>query len=213
MKSAFIITAAALLPLFIHAAELTLVGGQIIKGDISRVEADGLVVMTDDGIVKVVFDSLPPELQKKYGYDPAAAAQFQARQAAAAQARAMQAAAAQGQQVARESTPSDGERRLRIERSALNVQITVKQGTRAGVRANILAQTGSAASTALGRDTRSVDDLGEGFIYGLQAAEGETKAGRIYPCGLYYYTTVAGAERSVKAYALSADEALTRGAK
>ncbi len=41
-------------------------------------EPDGLKIITDDGIVKVPFTKLPPEVAAKYGYNPAAAAAFAA---------------------------------------------------------------------------------------------------------------------------------------
>jgi hypothetical protein len=44
---------------------------------VSRVEPDGIVIAFSGGIVKLPFTELSPELQKKYGYDPQAAAAFQ----------------------------------------------------------------------------------------------------------------------------------------
>jgi hypothetical protein len=44
---------------------------------VSRVEPDGIVVTFSGGIVKIPFIELPPEIQKKYGYDPKASAAFQ----------------------------------------------------------------------------------------------------------------------------------------
>jgi len=35
-----------------------------------RVQADGIVVSFDDGIIKLLFAALPPSLQKEYGFDP-----------------------------------------------------------------------------------------------------------------------------------------------
>jgi hypothetical protein len=44
---------------------------------VSRVEPDGIVITFSGGIVKIPFGELSPEIQKKYGYDPKAAEQFQ----------------------------------------------------------------------------------------------------------------------------------------
>ncbi len=41
---------------------------------VSRAEVDGIVVMHSEGGGKIAFTNLPPELQKKYGYDPIKAA-------------------------------------------------------------------------------------------------------------------------------------------
>lgn len=63
--------------------------GRDYKGvTISRVEPDGIMVVTDSGIEKIPFTSLPDEVARKYGYDAGKAAQFQnaLSQAAAAQA-------------------------------------------------------------------------------------------------------------------------------
>jgi hypothetical protein len=47
---------------------------------VSRVEPDGIVIMFSGGIVKLPFVELPPEVQKKYGYDSQAAKDFQQQQ-------------------------------------------------------------------------------------------------------------------------------------
>jgi hypothetical protein len=44
---------------------------------VSRVEPDGIVVITKTGISKIYFAELPQEIQNKYGYSPGAAADFQ----------------------------------------------------------------------------------------------------------------------------------------
>ena len=44
---------------------------------VSRVEPDGIVITFSGGIVKIPFTELSSEIQKKYGYDPKAAADFQ----------------------------------------------------------------------------------------------------------------------------------------
>ncbi len=77
----------------------TLSGEKFIGVTISRAEPDGLVVIKSDGIVKIPFSDLSPELRAKYGYDPQKAAQYNAAvQAAAAQFNAgVQAAPTQGQ--------------------------------------------------------------------------------------------------------------------
>lgn len=62
-----------------HAEDIKTIGGVEYKDvTISRVEPDGLVLMTDAGIEKVAFDQLTKEAQEKYGYDPNKAAKFAA---------------------------------------------------------------------------------------------------------------------------------------
>jgi hypothetical protein len=55
---------------------------------VSRVEPDGIVITFSGGIVKIPFTELSPENQTKYGYEPAAAADFQKKAYEAGLARA-----------------------------------------------------------------------------------------------------------------------------
>ena len=91
------------------ADDFTTTDGKKFEGvTVTRIEADGIMVMTDSGIAKIFFAKLPEDVQKKYGYDPAKAAQFQqqmqidaaarrVRDAAAMQAEAAAKRAAQGE--------------------------------------------------------------------------------------------------------------------
>jgi ribosomal protein S1 len=90
------------------AEDFTTTDGKKFEGvTVTRIEADGIVVTTDSAIAKLFFAKLPEDVQKKYGYDPAKAAQFQQQMQIDAAARrakgaaAMQAEAAmQAQQIA-----------------------------------------------------------------------------------------------------------------
>src|SRR6266480_1080540 len=55
----------------------TVEGKEYKNATVSRVEPDGIVIAFSGGIVKLPFTELPPEIQKKYGYDPQGAAAFQ----------------------------------------------------------------------------------------------------------------------------------------
>ena len=57
---------------------------------VSRVEPDGIVITFSGGIVKIPFTDLSAEIQKKYGYDPKAAGDFQQQTYRADVARARQ---------------------------------------------------------------------------------------------------------------------------
>lgn len=56
----------------------TIEGKKYERVTISRVEPDGLMVVTDSGIAKIPFVQLPADVQKKYGYNPKAAAEYSA---------------------------------------------------------------------------------------------------------------------------------------
>ncbi len=53
------------------------ISGQDYSGKVSRVEPDGVVLLTDYGIEKIKFTEMPEADRGKYGYDPEKAKQFQ----------------------------------------------------------------------------------------------------------------------------------------
>jgi hypothetical protein len=72
----------------------TIYGKEYKNVTVSRVEPDGIVITFSGGIVKIPFTELPPEIQKKYGYDPTTAADFQKQSYEAGLARAREIAEA-----------------------------------------------------------------------------------------------------------------------
>jgi hypothetical protein len=76
MKKASLIFCISLASLFARADELTTNDGKKHTGEISRIEPDGVVMTTGDGIEKIRFDELPADVQKKYNYDPLKASAF-----------------------------------------------------------------------------------------------------------------------------------------
>jgi hypothetical protein len=152
--------------------------------------------------------------QQRYGFDLQKADAFRAQQNAARQQTLQREAAAirQRQEALgqmKDSQPSVSEQHLAVEiaASAFMAKAEVIQGTRKGVRVNIITQTGRAARTMLNQDTRQLVDVGEGFIYGVRGAEGETFEGKLFPAGHFIYRTVNGSERTIRAYATTAEEA------
>jgi hypothetical protein len=73
----------------------TIDGKEYKNVTVSRVEPDGIVVTFSGGIVKIPFTELSPEIQRKYGYDLKAAADFQKQTYEGDVARTRQLAAAQ----------------------------------------------------------------------------------------------------------------------
>ena len=49
---------------------------------VSRIEPDGIVLVSKSGISKVYFTELPKDVQDRFHYDPAQAAAYSAEQAA-----------------------------------------------------------------------------------------------------------------------------------
>jgi hypothetical protein len=84
----------------------TLDGDTYTNATVKRVEPDGIVIADTDGVRKLKFKNLAPEIGVKYGYDPTKAAAFQA--TLQANAAAGQAAAAQeNQKVANQRAAAD----------------------------------------------------------------------------------------------------------
>ncbi|HEY2119004.1 MAG TPA: tail fiber domain-containing protein [Candidatus Acidoferrum sp.] len=61
----------------------TVNGKEYKNATVTRVEPDGLVIKYKSGISKIYFTELPKEVQERFHYDPAKAAQFNAAQQAA----------------------------------------------------------------------------------------------------------------------------------
>jgi hypothetical protein len=107
-KSARMIPRFLVLVLIVFFASITLAddfktidGKEYKDATVSRVEPDGLVLITKFGISKVYFVELPKEVQERFHYDAAKAAQFTTvQQSAIAQSNAT--VAAQQQQEAQE---------------------------------------------------------------------------------------------------------------
>jgi len=64
----------------------TLDGDHYSSATIKRVEPDGLVIAYPDGVKKLKFKNLPPQIGKQYGYNPVVASQYLAQQQASAAA-------------------------------------------------------------------------------------------------------------------------------
>jgi hypothetical protein len=63
------------------AEDLTTLDNSTYHGvRVSRVEVDGIIALYSGGGGKIFFTNLPPDAQKKYGYDPAKAAALAAKQ-------------------------------------------------------------------------------------------------------------------------------------
>jgi hypothetical protein len=67
-------------PAEVHHTDVitTLKGKKYEVITIDRVEPDGLIVVTETGVVKIQFSEISPELRSKYGYDPKKEADYNA---------------------------------------------------------------------------------------------------------------------------------------
>jgi hypothetical protein len=86
-------------PLVVLADDFKTNDGKEYKNvTLKRVEPDGIVLTSKSGILKLYFAELPPEIQKKYGYDPGEAADYQKQAYEAGVARAQEITQASQQQ-------------------------------------------------------------------------------------------------------------------
>jgi hypothetical protein len=84
-----------LAPLLVLADDFKLTDGTEYKNaKVSRVEPDGIMVTTGNGVIKLFFTELPKEVQEKYQYNPKQAEAFRFRLDAARDLAAEQIAAA-----------------------------------------------------------------------------------------------------------------------
>jgi chromosome segregation ATPase len=60
----------------------TLAGKEYKNATVSRVEPDGIVLISKAGISKVYFAELPKDVQERFGYDPQKAGDYSAQQSA-----------------------------------------------------------------------------------------------------------------------------------
>jgi len=59
----------------------TLDGHKFVAVTVSKVEPDGVSIVTDSGVEKLKFTNLPSDIQKKYGYNPEKEKAYQKQQA------------------------------------------------------------------------------------------------------------------------------------
>lgn len=211
--------ALAVLPLLACAEDFTLADGTKFKGTVTRVDPDGLIVQTERGVEKLPYYALADEDVKRFGFDRKAAEEFRLQQKAARtrqlaeQVSAVQAqAAALEKKIQNAPTPEQTAARLRVAQTGFTAEGIVIEGTERGVRVRLTTSRGKAAATLLEKSTLTKVDLGQGFIYGLRGAEGDTQRGTLYPAGYYQYVTDFGIARTVHAYATTVETAILHGA-
>jgi len=106
----------------------TVNGKEYKNATVSRVEPDGILLRTKSGITKVYFVELPKEVQERFHYDSAKAAQFSA---------AEQAATSRSNTVA-EAEAKRGEAETKRRKSAQELHLEVTEVLPNGVMADPL---------------------------------------------------------------------------
>jgi len=208
MKTRIIAGALALTALSAWAEDISTLDGRKFSTElISSVEPDGLKITTSDGIEKIPFANLSEEIQRKYGYEPAKAAQFK---------RALTAAAVQ-----RVSSQEADKRGRKVndlmEQAKMKMTAKINQITDSGalVMASVEYEAteeqqvdgGSVLvkSVAIHREkvVRQAAFAEPVFVYGVprDLVDGDSWSGNVWPAGVFRYPTVGGSEKTVRAFA------------
>lgn len=212
-------TKSDIMPADAGTADLKTISGQIYKSArVFRVEPDGINYTFAGGMVKIPFTDLPEAIRKQYGYNPEKARKY-AEQDAAVQQQLTDSQAAAMQATAQAKDREDALAKLEFYMVAKIRQVTDGGAlVDAAVAQEVLRTRRVDTSTKLmrGHTTSTVKEtdlvpLKEPvFIYGISKdyVDGDTLSGSAWLVGSYRYNTVAGAAKSVRAYANSKELAI-----
>jgi hypothetical protein len=187
------------------ADDFTLINGKQYKGvTVTRVEPDGIMVMTDTGIEKLYFTWLPKEVQQKYGYNPQVAASYAAQESQAQHALYQQAeqdrenagqAAQQAQQAQDQAKTASAKAAQAKEFLVETDQVidggvlveTVTMDSWQAVDASSMASIGGGGGVSGGAGGTSYNPTGKVlFIQGMpKAPDGANFQIKAYPDGMY----------------------------
>ena len=211
-----------------YAEDLTLSDGKVYSNvKVNRIEPDGITISHVSGITKVYFWELSADIQQKYSYDPAKAREYniqaQSRQAALA-AKQQEAAARNRKQT--EYEEANIELLTIIRQGATELVGTVQQITEDGVLisnakvpyrsqddvvpAGYTRITYNGQYSSKTKYVHAAADYEPVFVIGAGSGytDGAKWSAIVYPAGTYSYTTVMGAGKTVKCFALTAQQAL-----
>jgi hypothetical protein len=192
---------------------------------VSRTEPDGLVVVTDSGIQKIPFTSLPKETQLKYGYDAQKAAAYSAQVAAAQHQLFLKNQQAQAAQAQTSATQGATQEQLAAVTHRPDPGITSKPGVDVmRIKGKVLqVLPDGILLTDLENETLDPYKDGRGIwhgganemdgtmlIVGVDAkfVDDDPYEGVVYPAGRYSYTSTIGATKTVLRYATTPELAV-----
>jgi hypothetical protein len=184
------------------------------------------------GVASIPLEKLPPELQKRFGYDPQKAREYyqETKEREAVEAVRRQ-EASQLAKAKADYEAAHHEALESIEKSAIEIQGKVQQITADGalisgavtpytyVRQSVADPNyhtilgGPVVTTSAATAYKNVTDEDEPiFVLGAGQGfnDGAPWSAKVYPSGTYKYVTVMGAEKTVKCFTLSAEDALRR---
>lgn len=171
---------------------ITTLDGTEYKGvTVTRVMADAISISHDDGTATIPLANLAPELQKRFNYDPKAAAAATAANAKAAMARSQAAAAARGQAVASEAKQA-ASKSMQCDVIAVHEDGAVVVPLQAQPVGGGLG-VGASPGTSLRRGSKTV------FLRGIKSvAEDQRLQVFAYQDGTHTFTAANGASRTLE---------------
>jgi hypothetical protein len=184
------------------AEDWTVAGKDYHNVIVGQVEADKVHITYDDGIGTIKLADLPSDLQKRFNYDPVAAAKATAdEQAKEAASDAMVAQVKAQDKAAEQQEQKDEETAALMEKTKLTVNATITQVLDGGA---LVDYSGSGQLQPYGHFAEPI------VIAGLSSAlvDGDPWKGVIYFAGTYSYTTVDGAAKTVRRWATTKELAL-----
>ena len=205
----------------VPAEELPLPNGKTYSNyKISRVEPDGITISHSAGITKLFFHELPPEMQKQFNYDPAKAQQY------SQHVNAQKAAAYERSRELSQRAEYDASKTMALEsikKSGHKLSGRIQQITDDGALIYDAYMPVPDNSVPPGFVSMPSNRRSEPVNYQRATTKGEPVfvlgAGRgftdgsgwesvVYPAGTYQYTSVMGAGKTVKCFAISPESAL-----
>lgn len=200
----------------LYAEDITTTSGtQYTNVTIRRVLPDGLVIDTESGVEKIPFAILPKELQIKYGYAPQKAAKYnEAVRAAAAQRQAaLETIKQQKAEEAKNAADSEALDKATVAVSGKVISVSSKGVllSEAAIAMPMIKNVVVERSPLTGAVTYAPKQVMETvtseepiFIYGVTGfVDGEMFSGKVYPAPNFSYTSVIGAAKAVRAFAVS----------
>ncbi len=205
----------------------TISGTAYERCKVTRVEPDGISVMYAKGIAKIPFTDLPESYRQEYGYDPARAEDY-SRAAASARAAAWQRQQELAKRAKQRAEYEAAHRDAieKIKESAIEIEGKVQQITDEGalvsdavtpqryqeevVTPGFRPMDGNRRYVTKTRYLRIANEYEPIFVLGAGSGftDGAGWKATVYPAGTYRYSTVMGAGKTVKCFALSPEGAL-----
>ena len=182
------------LPCVVMADDFKTIEGDLYTNAVVKsVDPDGLRITYADGVTKLKFKDLAPEVQQKYGYDPAKATAYQAQQQADKNALAIQEKVREMEKL----------KLKKMEENSSNLRLRVIQCTKDGFICTPVGFYRQSHTDIGGCDYAVWDGYNSDktiFLRGVNedVTDGSNIVGRFYSSGKYQYTSVTGAMRTIE---------------